>query len=162
MTTDYSLNAAKKWSQNQQSSVAYTCCTLQNSASAAFASIVRLSVGRHNLFLRLCVVLHLCLWHVPNEAWASHTDKQQTGLPVRFARRRLRRGDEGRERVNPSIILTSDPSDSMALPPVEGGSEGQPSAGQRPPCLSRSKSVLNEPRVWKLGVGQSESGQHNG
>lgn len=87
---------------------------------------------------------------------SPHWRKQQTVLPVLLVRRRLRRGEEGRDRVNPSIILTSEPSDSIPLPPVQGKSWSQ-LLSIKVAIVSiiwaiRSKNVLDESWVCKMGV----------
>lgn len=62
-------------------------------------------------------------------------------LPGLFARRRLRSGEEGSERVNPSIILTSDPSGSMFLPPVERESKDETEHTNHPEDLQPAIST---------------------
>lgn len=53
----------------------------------------------------------------------GQTDRQT--VPALFARRRWRRGEDGSERVKPSIILTSEPSGSRFLPVVGRESRSQ-------------------------------------
>lgn len=127
-------------------------------ASAGFAFTVRLLAGRHNLFLRLCVV-HLCIWRMTNIAWLYRTDKEADRPTRSFGQAKVEEGRR-REGAGESFHRSDLWSVWLCRPATWWRKEPRSAVSRRAAtvsCLGRSKQVLNRAlgvwnRGWTVGI----------